>query len=501
MGTTLNQQRSKIDAKYIIKSIIGVAIMVLFRFIPAPEPITQAGMSVLGQFIGLIYLWSCVDMMWPTFVALVLFGIDAFTIYPSSWQNAGIYEAGQQSFGNWVTVFVIGCLLICYGLQKTGTIKRICLFFITSKVARKSPFMFTFMFILSALVISLFLDVTPAQFFILSIAHEMFEILGVKKGDKWPKYMVIMITFTCILGFAMTPICHTLPILWMSIYSGITGVPSNMLTYMAVGIPVGAVIWLIMMAWMKCVIKVDKGVPELENINWERVEAMKPGKMGKREKIMIVVCLAIIFCWLLPGFLAIIAPTSAVYTVMSGLTDTSFLFLGVALLAIIKVDGEPLLNLPEAFKGINWLPVVLLAGIMMVASALGEDSTGIPAWISTYVVPLVAGLSPYTMVAMLCILCVVFTNVANNVPVGIIFVSVGVPLCLEMSVNPLPLAIAVSVSANLAYTIPPAYIPVGVAYADEYCNGGTVFKNGCVMAVVSAVVCAILIYPLANLFS
>jgi sodium-dependent dicarboxylate transporter 2/3/5 len=421
-------------------------------------------------------------------------------IYPNSWQNAGIYEAGQQSFGNWVTVFVIGCLLVCYALQKTGTIKRICLFFITSSVARKSPFMFTFMFILSALVISLFLDVTPAQFFILSIAHEMFEILGCKKGDRWPKYMVVMITFTCILGFAMTPICHTLPILWMSIYSGITGVPSNMLTYMAVGLPVGAIIWLIMMAWMKWVIKVDQNVPELENIDWARVEAMKPGKMEKREKLVVTISLLIIVCWLLPGFLAIIAPTSWLYTTMSGLTDTTFLFIGVALLAIIKVDGEPLLNLPEAFKGIEWLPVVLLAGIMMVASALGESTTGIPAWISTYVVPLVSGLSPFAMVALICVLCVVLTNIANNVPVGIIFVSVGVPMCLELGVNPLPLALAVSISANLAYTIPPAYIPVGVAYADPYCNGKTVLLNGIVMCVVSAIICALLIYPLANLF-
>ena len=500
MGTTI-AKTGKVDVGYIIKAAIGIAIMIFFRFIPAPEPITATGMAVLGEFIGLIYLWSAVDMMWPTFIAIVLFGIDAMVIYPNSWQNAGIYEAGQQSFGNWVTVFVIGCLLLCYALQEAGVIKRICLFFITSKSAKKSPWSFTFMLILSGLVISLFLDVTPAQFFMLGIAHEMFEILGFKKGDKWPKYIVIMITFTAIIGFAMTPICHTLPILWMSIYSGITGVPSNMFVYMAVGIPVGLVIWILMMIWMNKVIKVGQNVPELENIDWARIDAMKPGKMGPREKWITALAIITLICWLLPGFLGILAPTSAVYTWMSSMTDTSFLFIVVAILAIVKIDGEPLLDLPKAFKGINWLPIVLLAGIMMVASAIGEDPTGIPAFISTYVVPLVAGMSPFAMVALLSVLCVVLTNIANNVPVGIIFVSVGVPMCLELGMEPLPLALAVSISANLAFTIPPAYIPVGVAYADEYCDGGTVFKNGLVMCVFSIIVCALLIYPLASVFA
>ncbi|MGN1002903.1 MAG: SLC13 family permease [Oscillospiraceae bacterium] len=499
--STLAQQKQKIDTKYIIKSLIGIAIMIVFRFIPAPEPITRAGMNVLGLFIGLIYLWSAVDMMWPTFVAMVMFGLDAYVIYPDSWQLSGVYEAGQQAFGNWIVIFVIACLLVCYALEKAGTIKRICMAFITSKIARKSPWAFTFMFVLAALVVSLFLDVAPAQLFVLAIAHEIFNILGFKEGDRWPKYMVICITYSAVLGFAMTPICHTLPILWMSIYSAITGVPSNILTYVAIAAPVGLIIWLIMMLWMKKVIKMSDNVKELENIDWAKIEAMKPGKMDLREKIVVTASVLLIACWIIPSILSLFAADSALYAFVSKLGDSSFLFLIVALLAIIKVDGEPLLNLKEAFGKISWLPVVLLAGIMMVASAMGEESSGIPAWISTYVVPLVSGMSPYAMVALIAVLCVVLTNVANNVPVGIIFVSAGVPMCLELGINPLPLALAVCVSANLAYTIPPAYVPVGIAYADPYCEGRTVLKNGIFMCIVSAIICGLLIYPLGVLFS
>lgn len=499
--STSTLSKGKIDTAYIIKSIIGIAIMLLFRFIPAPEPITACGMAVIGEFIGMIFLWVLVDMMWPTFLGMVLFGLDAMVIYPNSWQLAGVYEAGQQSFGNWITIFVLGTLLICFALEQVGTLRRICMWFITSKAARKSPWNFTFMLILSGLVIALFLDVTPAQFFMLGIAHEMFKILGFKEGDRWPRYVVIMITYSAVIGFAMTPICHTLPILWMSIYSAITQTPASIASYIAAGLPIGLIIWAIMMVWMKVVIKVDKDVPQLENIEWERIEAMKPGPMDKREKIVVVVSILLLACWIVPSLISLVDPTNPVYLFMARLADSSFLFLAIVVLAVIRIDGKPLLDLGEAFQKINWLPVVLLAGIMMIASAMGEAPTGIPAWISAYIVPLVAGMSPFAMVALISVLCVILTNVANNVPVGIIFVSAGVPMCLELGISPFPLALAVCVSANLAYTIPPAYVPVGVAYADPYCNGKTVFKNGCFMAVASAIICALLCYPIANLVS
>ena len=194
---------------YYVKSLIGILIMILFPLIPAPAPITSAGMMVIGQLLGLIFLWSFVDMMWPTFLAIILFGLRAKEIYPNSWQTNGIYEAGAQSFGNWIVVFALGCLILCVALEESGIIKRIVMKFITSKSARTNAWMFSFMILAATMVISLFMDCVAAEFFMLGIVHEIFDMLGFKKGDKWPKYMVIAITFTVILAFAMTPICHT----------------------------------------------------------------------------------------------------------------------------------------------------------------------------------------------------------------------------------------------------------------------------------------------------
>ena len=176
------------DWKYYLKSLIGILIMILFPLLPAPNPIP-------GRLTG-------------------------FT------------RRGQQSFGNWIVLFALGCMIVCVALEECGIIRRIVMWFITRKSAKKNPWMFSFMILLATMVISLFLDCMAAEFFMLGIVHELFEILGFKKGDKWPKYIVVALTFTVILAFAMTPICHTSSILFMGVYTSMTGASANILGYM-----------------------------------------------------------------------------------------------------------------------------------------------------------------------------------------------------------------------------------------------------------------------------
>ena len=61
---------SKSNTMYYIHCAIGCILMFLFRFLPAPAPITSLGMQMIGIFIGLIYMWSFVDTLWPSVMGL-----------------------------------------------------------------------------------------------------------------------------------------------------------------------------------------------------------------------------------------------------------------------------------------------------------------------------------------------------------------------------------------------------------------------------------------------
>lgn len=498
MSQLSNTATRKKDVAYYVKAVIGLAIMFFFGYLPAPAPITPAGMTLLGQFIGLIFLWTTVDMVWPTFAAIVCFGSIATDIYPNSFAMAGVYEAGMQSIGNWCVVIVIALLIFCEVLNETGLIRRVALWFLTRKIAKKSPWGFTFMFLLAGFIIGMFMDCTASQLLLFALATEIFELLDIKHEDMWAKVVSIGITFSIVFAFGATPICHTMPILFMGIYSAIAGVDVNWLGYMLIALPIAILLFLGLFAFLRFVVKPD--MSKITNVDFEKIEALKSGPMTAKEKFVVVVSACLIFVWILPGFLSVLAPTSALYLFLNDITMLTPLLIVVVLFAIVRFDGKPILDIPACCAKINWMVVFLLAGIMMIASAMGEATTGISDWVMGFVGPMFSGLSPFMLVALMCVLSVVLTNVANNIPVGIVLITIGVPLSLQMGINPFIVAVAISFCSNMAFTIPPAFVPIGTVYAFPYGGGKYTLRWGIIAAIASIVLSCLLLYPLGLLF-
>lgn len=488
------------DIKYYVKAIIGILIMIFFGFIPAPEPITQTGMIVLGLFIGMIYLWSAVDMVWPSIAGILFFGFVAFDVFPNSTQTNGIYEANVQSFGNWCIIFIIGMLCLCEVLIQSGVMKRISVWALTRKFAQSSPWKFTFVYLLMVyLVETFFMDGVPFQMFMFVFAKELFKELGMTEDDLWTKVITIGTTWCVILGYAVTPICHPLTILFMGIYEGITGATVNWLSYMMITIPVSFVIFLLMFAFFRFIVKPD--MSKLEKIDLSKLEANRPGKMELKERMILIVMAIVIFTWILPGFLSFIAPTSQLFIKLNDWTMVTPMLIAVVFFAIVRINGEPILSIPKALNregNIDFL--VFTAGIMMIATAMGEETTGLSAYINGILAPVVSNMSSYGLIAFLAVASIILTNIANNIPVAIILETIGVSLAMQMGVNPFLVATTVAFCCTLGYAIPPAFIPVGICYADPFGGAKYTFRWGIVAAIVSIVVSMILLYPIGMFF-
>lgn len=181
------------------------------------------------------------------------------------------------------------------------------------------------------------------------------------------------------------------------------------------------------------------------------------------------------------------------------ITMTTPLYVAIVLFAIVRFDGEPVLDIPKLAGKISWFTIFFLAGIMMIATAMGEATTGISDWVMSWTAPLVNNLSPFAMVALLAVMSTVLTNICNNIPVGIVFTTVAVPLALQMGINPFIPAMAIIMGAQFAYCIPPAFVPIGFCYADKFGGGKYTFRWGVVMTLISCVVAGLLIYPLGML--
>ena len=65
------EKKRNLDALYIINSIITILLLFGFGHLPAPDPITPMGMQILGVFLGLLWGWTTVDMIWPSILGLI----------------------------------------------------------------------------------------------------------------------------------------------------------------------------------------------------------------------------------------------------------------------------------------------------------------------------------------------------------------------------------------------------------------------------------------------
>ena len=100
--------------KWYINVAISLSLMLFFRYIPAPEPMTQLGMTVIGIFAGAIHGWCTTNMIWPSIAALIIFGFTGQVEVSGSWGKV---------MGN-MTVGICFWLMVSVGLLKnTGLIK------------------------------------------------------------------------------------------------------------------------------------------------------------------------------------------------------------------------------------------------------------------------------------------------------------------------------------------------------------------------------------------
>jgi sodium-dependent dicarboxylate transporter 2/3/5 len=227
-----NHQLPTARGGYCLKVLIGLTIMVLFWILPPFAPLTPAGMKVMGLFVMIIYFCIFNEFAWPGILAVAAMSFILQEIYPATTGNA-LYRTIELSWGYWIIPFMIANLFITFALAKAGFMRRLAVRIISSRIAKRSPWAFTFTIIFTSFFLGLWFDPNATVVFSLGFAKELFTRLGFKKGDSWPSIVIIGIAFSISISFGMTPISHALPVLALGVYQNMTGASINFVTYMS----------------------------------------------------------------------------------------------------------------------------------------------------------------------------------------------------------------------------------------------------------------------------
>lgn len=478
--------KAKTTKRYLL-ILASLAIIFGVGFIPAPAGMNQLGMRVLGIFLGSLLLWLTVSIDWPSLLCIAALGLIP--------QLGGFKGVFVSSFGGETFAFLMCTFLCTYALSKTPFLKRCALWFITSPMARKSPWMFVITFLSAVIVIGCFMSPSVLFVVFLPILEEICSTLHLKKGDKIAEMLMIGLAFCVSISAGMTPIAHVFSIMAMGFYEKATGMVIGYAEYMGFAVPVGIIVTVLLLLMFKFLMRPN--MEKLKGIDFERLKGdMKP--MDAKEKTVLGIFILVVALWVLPSLLKPIAPTIC-NTISSWGTAAPPMF-GIFLYSILVFDGKPALNFVEGMKnGVPWPSLIMAAGTLAVGSAMTNPEVGLTDWLVTTLGPMLQTVSPILLVFILTAWACLQTNFSSNMVTVTVVTNVAIPLLLATNgaVSAPAVVAIIGMMSAYAFATPPAMPHIAIAAGSGWTNTSSLMKYGFLFMAITTIVTVAVGYPIA----
>jgi di/tricarboxylate transporter len=140
--------------------------------------------------------------------------------------------------------------------------------------------------------------------------------------------------------------------------------------------------------------------------------------------------------------MVVLLATGAVPPAVAGL-------LGAGALVVLGV-----LSIEQAYRGVSWTTVILIAGMIPLSTAM--ISSGAAGRLADELVDVVGGAGPYALLAGLFVFTVTLGQLISNVATALIVIPIAVSAAAEMDVSARPVLMSVAVSAAASFLTPVA---------------------------------------------
>lgn len=459
--------------------IISLAIMLLFRFLPVPSGLTASGMQVLGILVGAIILWLTLGTTWTSaFVLFALCTVDSLTV-------ASVYS---NSFGNTTVVLMVFCYMLAACLVKSGVARRIAIWFLTNRIARKSPWGCVAMFLASVFVLNSLLPSSAGILVTLPILDEMLLEVGCQKNKATALtcFMALGCVVMGVIANGANPIAHAVTIQGMGYYTEYTGGTIDFFQMVAVLEPVVIVCGVIYFLIGRFLWRPD--VTPLASLDYDKLAA-SVGPMTKKAKWSAWVYALVVIMWVLPGVCKYIAPGAYVY--LSKIDQTYPPIIALVLMTLVEVDGEKVLDFKEAMANASWGVFLFIASVMAMGSAMANSEIGISAWLAAEMGPLFNNVSPEMFIVIAVVFLVMLTNFTSNSVVVALGFTIFMPLCMTVYADTISAAfmgLMIINASQHSWATPPATPASAIAAGSGWLDTGNMFRWGVVVAVFNCVV-------------
>ena len=461
----------KPNVMYFVHTIICLVIMFGFGQLSPIEPLTPLGMNLIGIFLGVLYGWIFIDIIWPSIaglLALMLVG----GMKPGALLN--------KSFGDPIVVMMFFIFVFCATINYYGLSKFISLWFITRKAVAGKPWLFTYTFLASIMLLGGLTSASPAAVIGWSILYGVCEVCGYKKGDGYPTMMVFGIVYAAQVGMAIIPFKQA-ALTVMSAYETMSGTHIDYAKYMFIAIVACALCSLLFLLIGKYIFRPD--VSKLADLDASKLDKDQSLSLSGVQKSVLGFLLALVALLLIPAFLP---ADLAVVKFLKSIGNTGICMFLVGIMCFIKVNGKPLLRFKAMVDdGVAWGIIFILAMVQPLSGAMANPASGITPFLMSVLEPLFGSGSPLFFALCMGLLATILTQFINNGAVGVALMPIIFSYCTNKGVGPEMAVIMVVMGVHLAFLTPAASSSAALLHGNEWASTKSIWKSSPIVILLS----------------
>lgn len=470
---------------YYLNIAITVLIMFGFRFIPAPAPMTPHGMAVVGVFLGMVYGWTVSKngLIWVSVLGLVAAGTTD-------------YGTCSKALAELFASDTIGLLIL--GMFMLGPIMQcdvgewLMVKLMASKFIKGKPWMFNILVCVGAGLVSKVSSSIVVVLLLLGLFSQVFEKAGYKKGDKYPTLLIMGLFTSVLLSTAMFPFKGFGLYTISAIAKATGGVMVDYAGYMVISI---SLYFLYTFGYVGLMWLLRCDVSGIKQLDISDLEEKHKGGLSKMQKTI----LALVCFWMFGSVaIAFAGGTEGIRLVFKNIGVYGVTLITIALLMIVKVDGEHIATPKSVASSVQWDTVFVMAAGMFAAGLLTADSTGVVPLINQIVGPFMAGQSEIVFLVLLIAIGLVLTNSFNNMTVMFILVSVlGSMYQGGTLTNIYAASVILSMVCILGFYTPASSGFGAMMHGADFVTSGSIYKWGLVVVAYIIILFSAVIIPLS----
>lgn len=485
MNTSTTEKILTFSTKNIMHYIIMFAIMAIFHVLPGIGTITPYGMKLLGVFIGLIYGWTFIGMLVPSIIGCFGLGFAGF---------GSIENVTLALFNNInVLLMIIGSIGFD-ALRQTNASDWLFAKILTSRIAKKGPLftvgaIFTLILILGALGMGILLN-----FVIFPIMNEFLKKCGYQKGEKFCTLFLMGYMIAAVMPIGIFPfyswglmICGSLQSISLYTLPVVPYLIANLILYVLF-----IITYPLLMKLAGCDFSKLQNVDVAEAFNVDRETKLNIGQKFALFGILIFIATVVICSF---------APIPFLQAAFGRITVTGLMLLYWMVMLIVKVDGNPILDMRKAAGFMSWDLLILIAVALVLSSALTSQDSGISSFIAMSIGPIFAKTGQITFLVVLCVILIILTNLANNIAVVFVMINIVAALYLNgLPINLLATSIILAVgSCAVAFLTPASSLPGAILHGGSMTTTKEIYIWNCIMMVYEFLLLMIICIPIVLL--